>query len=330
MPALGRDDNVGPGAAPRADRFSCALTPGPAKGRLPPMTLLGHDLLGQVIRPPAEAESILLQVTLGCSHNKCDFCPAYKGKRFAIKSPQPIRAALDHAAEHLSDLRRLFLCDGDALILPQDRLEDLLVDIRARLPQVTRISSYANAKALSRKTEAELARLRALGLSTLYLGLESGDDQVLAEMHKWGDAAEHLRQAAKAKAAGMKLSVTVLLGLGGRDRAREHAQATGRALSLMDPEQSAALALMVVPGTPLYERQERGEFAPQADQGLLQELYWLLEATDLSGGLFFSNHASNPLRLRLRLPRDKASGLAQVRAALDGQTRLVPQSYRRL
>ena len=98
----------------------------------------------------------------------------------------------------------------------------------------------------------------------------------------------------------------------------------------MDPEQSAALALMVVPGTPLYERQERGEFAPQADQGLLQELYWLLEATDLSGGLFFSNHASNPLRLRLRLPRDKASGLAQVRAALDGQTRLVPQSYRRL
>ncbi len=328
MPALGRDDNVEPGAAPLAHCFSCALTPGPAKGRLAPMTLLGHDLQGQVIRPPAEAESILLQVTLGCSHNKCAFCPAYKGKRFAIRPPQAIRAALDHAAEHLSDLRRLFLCDGDALILPQDRLESLLRDIRERLPQVTRISSYANAKALSRKTEAELARLRSLGLSTLYLGLESGDDQVLSDMHKWGDAHEHLRQAAKAKAAGLKLSVTVLLGLGGRDRAREHAQATGRALSRMDPEQAAALALMIVPGTPLAERLERGEFHPQDDQGLLQELYWLLEATDLSGGLFFSNHASNPLRLRL--PRDKASGLALVQAALDGQAPLVPQSYRRL
>jgi radical SAM superfamily enzyme YgiQ (UPF0313 family) len=294
------------------------------------MTLQGHDLQGQVIRPPAEAESILLQVSLGCSHNKCDFCPAYKGKRFAIKSPERIDAALDHAARHLSDVRRLFLCDGDALILPQDRLEALLASIRTRLPQVTRISAYANAKALSRKTEAELARLRALGLSTLYLGLESGDDAVLADMHKWGSVDEHLRQAAKAKNAGLKLSVTVLLGLGGRARAHEHALATGQALSQMDPEQAAALALMIVPGTPLYERLERGEFDPQDDQGLLQELYWLLEATNLSSGLFFSNHASNPLRLRLRLPRDKEAGLAQIQAALNGQAPLVPQAYRGL
>ena len=294
------------------------------------MTLMGHDLEGQVIRPPAEAESILLQVSLGCSHNKCDFCPAYKGKRFAIKTPERIRAALDHAAERLSDVRRLFLCDGDALILPQQRLEALLTDIRQRLPQVTRIAAYANAKALARKTGAELGRLRALGLSTLYLGLESGDDAVLTDMHKWGDVDQHLRQAAKAKAAGLKLSVTVLLGLGGRSRAREHAQATGRALSRMDPEQAAALALMIVPGTPLFDRLERGQFDPQDDQGLLQELYWLLEATNLSSGLFFSNHASNPLRLKLRLPRDKQAGLALIQAALTGQAPLVPQAYRRL
>lgn len=294
------------------------------------MTLLGHELEGQVIRPPAEAESILLQVTLGCSHNKCAFCPAYKGKRFAIKSPQRIRAALDHAAAHLPEARRLFLCDGDALILPQDRLEDLLRDIRQRLPQVARISTYANAKALARKTGAELARLRGLGLSTLYLGLESGSDAVLADMGKWGDVDEHLRQAAKARQAGMKLSVTVLLGLGGRGLARQHAQATGRALSRMDPEQAAALALMIVPGTPLYERLERGEFEPQDDQGLLQELSWLLEALDLSSGLFFSNHASNPLRLRLRLPRDKEAGLGMVRAALEGRAPLVPKAYRGL
>jgi len=294
------------------------------------MTLMGHDLQGQVIRPPAEAESILLQVTLGCSHNKCQFCPAYKGKRFAFVPPERITAALGHAAAHLPDVRRLFLCDGDALILPQERLEALLAEIRERLPQVTRIGAYANAKALARKSGAELARLRALGLSTLYLGLESGDDATLADMGKWGDVQEHLRQAAKAKAAGLKLSVTVLLGLGGKGRAREHAQATGLALSRMDPEQAAALALMVVPGTPLHARLERGAFEPQDDQGLLRELYWLLEATELSGGLFFSNHASNPLRLKLRLPRDKQAGLALVQAALDGQAPLVPQAYRRL
>lgn len=298
------------------------------------MTLLGHDLEGQVIRPPAEADSILLQVTLGCSHNRCDFCPAYKGKRFAIKSPERIRAAIDNAARDLPDLRRVFLCDGDALIMPQDRLEQVLIDIRERLPQVTRIAAYANAKALARKSDAELLRLRELGLGTLYLGLESGSDAVLAAMHKWGDVAGHLRQAARAKAAGLKLSVTVLLGLAGLggpgSPAEDHARATGRALSVMDPEQASALALMVVPGTPLFERMQAGQFIPQDDAGLLRELGWLLEETNLSRGLFFSNHASNPLRLRLRLPRDKAAGLAEVAEALAGAQPLVPKAYRRL
>jgi len=296
------------------------------------MVLQGFDLEGQVIRPPAEAESILLQVTLGCSHNKCAFCPAYKGKRFGFKPQQRIRAALAAAASGYPEVRRVFLCDGDALIMPQDRLLELLGEIRTQLPRVTRIASYASAKALARKSLAELTELRAAGLSTVYLGLESGSDTVLADMNKWGNVAQHLAQAAKARQAGLKLSVTVLLGLAGAEEAaaREHAQATGRALSAMDPEQAAALALMVAPGTPLYERMERGAFTPQTDAGLLRELYWLLEATELSRGQFFSNHASNPLRLALRLPRDKAAGLEAIRAALQGETALVPKSYRRL
>jgi len=298
------------------------------------MTLFGLDLEGQVIRPPAEAESLLLQVTLGCSHNRCAFCPAYKGKRFGFKPTERVREALDFAAANLPDLRRVFLCDGDALILPQQRLEAILRDIRARLPWVTRVNAYANAKALARKTDAELARLRELGLSTVYLGLESGDDAVLRAMDKWGDAAEHLRQAARAKAAGLKLSVTVLLGLAGLggpgSPAQTHARATGRALSAMAPEQASALALMVAPGTPLHERMARGEFIPQDDAGLLRELFWLLSETNLSKGLFFSNHASNPLRLRLRLPRDKQAGLDAVRRAIDGLSPLVPAEYRRL
>jgi len=298
------------------------------------MTLLGLDLEGQVIRPPAEAESLLLQVTLGCSHNRCAFCPAYKGKRFAFKDPERIRQALDHAADHLPELRRVFLCDGDALILPQNRLEAVLMDIRERLPWVTRVNAYANAKALGRKSDAELRRLQALGLTTVYLGLESGLDAVLAGMGKWGNVDEHLSQAARAKKAGLRLSVTVLLGLAGSggpgSAAEAHARATGRALSRMDPEQAAALALMVAPGTPLFDRQARGEFTPQNDAGLLQELGWLLEETNLTRGLFFSNHASNPLRLRLRLPRDKAAGLALVRAAREGSAPVVPLAYRRL
>jgi len=298
------------------------------------MTVLGRALEGRVVPPPAEAESLLLQVTLGCSHNRCAFCPAYKGKRFGFKPAERVREALDYAAANLPELRRVFLCDGDALILPQQRLESILSDIRARLPWVTRVNAYANAKALARKTDAELARLRELGLSTVYLGLESGDDAVLRAMNKWGDAAEHLRQAARAKAAGLKLSVTVLLGLaglGGPDSPAEaHARATGRALSAMDPEQASALALMVAPGTPLHERMTRGEFVPQDDAGLLRELFWLLSETSLTKGLFFSNHASNPLRLRLRLPRDKQAGLDAVRQAIEGLAPLVPAAYRRL
>ena len=298
------------------------------------MTLMGFDLEGQVIRPPAEAESLLLQATLGCSHNRCAFCPAYKGKRFGFKNPQRLRLAMDHAARHMPFLRRVFLCDGDALILPQPRLEALLEDIRIHLPQVTRINAYANAKALARKSDADLRRLRELGLNTVYLGLESGSDAVLAAMDKWGDVAQHLRQAERARQAGLKLSVTVLLGLAGLggpgSAAETHARETGRALTRMNPEQAAALALMVAPGTPLHERTQRGDFIPQDDHGLLQELHWLLEETELRGGLFFSNHASNPLRLRLRLPRDKEAGLYAVRQALAGEAPLVPQECRRL
>jgi radical SAM superfamily enzyme YgiQ (UPF0313 family) len=298
------------------------------------MTLFGLDLEGQVIRPPAEADSLLLQVTLGCSHNRCAFCPAYKGKRFGFKEAARVEQAIEHARAHLPELRRVFLCDGDALILPQPRLEAVLGRIAERLPWVTRVNAYANAKALARKSDAELIRLRELGLSTVYLGLESGLDGVLSAMGKWGGVEEHLRQAERARHAGLKLSVTVLLGLAGRggegSTALAHARATGEALSRMDPEQASALALMVAPGTPLHDRQTRGDFTPQDDRGLLLELRELLEHLHLSRGLFFSNHASNPLRLRLRLPRDKAAGLAAVEQALAGESRLVPAAYRRL
>lgn len=288
------------------------------------------DYIGRIIRPPSEAYSILLQVTTGCSHNKCTFCAAYKDKRFSIKDPVTISRDIRTAARKYPDIRRLFLCDGDALILPQKRLLALLDEINEHLPWLTRIATYANAKAIARKTDEELRDLRQRGLSMLYMGLESGHDEILAAVHKHGDSAQMITQARRAKAAGMKLNVTVILGLGGQARSQAHAQATGEVLSAMDPEQAAALSLMLVPGTELHAEAEAGRFIPLTPPELLRELRTMLEHLHLSRGLFMCNHASNHLPLKVRLPTGKAEALAKIDAALDGQVSLKPEHLRRL
>ena len=284
---------------------------------------------GLVIRPPSEADSILLQVTTGCSHNKCTFCGAYKDKRFRIKSDAEIARDVDFAAQWCTRLRRVFLCDGDALVIPQQRLVPLLGTIRERLPWVTRVATYASAKAVALKNDAELRELREAGLSLAYMGLESGDDATLAAVGKKGDSGHIVAQARRLKAAGFKINVTVLLGLAGREGSARHAAATGRALTAMQPEQAAALSLMLIPGTPLHADWEAGRFAQLSSDELLLELRVMLEHTDMTG-LFFANHASNYLPVRCRLPRDKAGVLARIDAALAGVVALRPEWSRRL
>lgn len=288
------------------------------------------DYVGDIIRPPAEADSILLQVTVGCSHNKCAFCPAYKSKKFGFKEMKQVLADLNWAAARLGDNRRLFLCDGDALVMPQERLKEILGAIRETLPQVARVSTYANAKSLARKTPEELAELAALGLSTLHMGVESGDDATLARMHKWGGSADMLREARKAMDAGLRMAVTVLLGLGGTDHSHEHAVATGRLLAEMAPHQAAALTLMVVPGTPLWDEQQAGRFTLPDSRGMLQELRTLLEHAAMPRGLFLANHASNYLPLKLRMPRDREAALRRLDDALAGRVGLRPEWSRGL
>ncbi len=285
---------------------------------------------GNIIRPPSEANSILLQVTVGCSRNKCTFCGTYRGERFKIKDDAIIMEDIAFAARYCLRQRRVFLCDGDALIIPQKRLRRILQEIRRQLPWVTRVGAYANAKGIGMKTLEELVALRTEGLGILYMGLETGDDVTLQRINKGADAQRMIEMGRKVKAAGIKLSVTVLLGIAGRERSAVHAEATGKVLSTMDPDYVGALSLMLIPGTPLYEDYVSGRFDLLSPLEILGELRVLLAHTDLSRGLFHANHASNYLPIKARLPRDKAATLALIDQALEGAVPLKPEWLRAL
>lgn len=285
---------------------------------------------GNIIRPPSEANSILLQVTVGCSHNQCAFCGTYRGERFKIKRDAVIMSDIAFAAHHCRRQRRVFLCDGDALIIPQKRLVMMLEAIQRQLPWVTRIGTYATAQNLALKTAEELETLRDLGLGIIYMGLESGDDETLKAINKGIDANEMIEMGRKVKAVGIKLSITVLLGVAGRQRSQQHAEATARVLTAIDPEYIGALSLMLVPGTPMYEANRTGQFSMMEPLELLGELRTMFAGTDLSQGQFHANHASNYLPIRARLPKDKAAVLSHIDQALKGNVDLKPEWMRGL
>lgn len=285
---------------------------------------------GMIIRPPSEANSILLQVTVGCSRNKCTFCGTYQGERFRIKSDDIIQADIAFAEQYCRRQRRLFLCDGDALIIPQKRLVSILTDIRNRLPWVTRVGAYANAKSLKLKTDQELETLRSLGLGILYMGLESGDDETLKAIQKGALSEEMILMGQKARRAGFKLSVTVLLGIAGRERSHIHADETGRVLTAIDPEYVGALSLMLIPGTPLYDDHKAGRFVLIDPDETLQELRTMIASTQMTRGLFHANHASNYLPIRARMPAEKETTLSLIDQALAGKVALKPEYLRAL
>lgn len=266
---------------------------------------------GIIIRPPSEAESLILQITVGCSHNRCTFCPTYKAQRFRIKSFEEIKEDIDEAAQFGLAIERVFLADGDALIVPQHRLMQIMDYLKEKLPRLRRVGIYANAKGVLKKAQDQLRELKEAGLGIIYLGVESGDQVVLEQVRK-GTTYEKLLQAGRTvKEAGIKLSVTVLLGIGGRERSREHAVATGRILTEMDPNYVGALSVMIVPGTPLYEEQAQGRFVLPTPFEMIEELRTMIAQTDMHG-LFFSNHASNYLALKVRMPKDKGHALRLI------------------
>ena len=285
---------------------------------------------GNIIRPPSEANSILLQVTVGCSRNKCTFCGAYKGKRFSIKSDEIIMEDIAFAANYCKRQRRVFLCDGDALIIPQKKLLKIVGEIKKQLPWVTRVGAYANAKSLKLKTLDELKELKANGLGIVYMGLETGDDVTLKKINKGVTSKTMIQMGKKAKKVGIKLSLTVLMGIAGRKRSKIHAKETGRVLSSIDPEYVGALSLMVIPGTQMYKDYKSGAFSLPGSYELLEELKIMIATTELSKGLFYANHASNYLPIKARLPKDKDATIKLINKAFSGQIPLKPEFMRAL
>ncbi len=285
---------------------------------------------GNIFRPPSEANSILLQITTGCSHNKCTFCGMYKDSPFSIKDDAIIMADIDFAAQHCKRQNRLFLCDGDALILSQERLIKILQAIKEKLPWVNRVGIYANTKSIKRKSPEQLKELADLGLAIAYLGLETGDDVTLERINKRSDSQHMIEMGKKLRAAGIKLSITVLLGIAGKERSLIHAKETGKVLTAIDPEFVGALSLILTPGTPLYEAHESGEFELPSPKEMLQEIGTMFLHTELSNGRFHANHASNYLPIRAKLPEEKEATLKLIESALKGQVGLKPEYLRAL
>ncbi|MDI9569877.1 MAG: radical SAM protein [Pseudomonadota bacterium] len=266
---------------------------------------------GIIIRPPSEARSLLLQVTVGCSHNRCTFCPTYKGVKFRIKSPGEIAEDILEA-RYYRHVERVFLCDGDALVIPQARLLDILRQLRESLPALGRVGLYGNAKSILRKSPEQLRELREEGLGIVYLGVESGHREVLRDIDKGASYEQMTEAGRRVKDAGIALSVTVILGLGGRDRSVEHARETARILTDIDPDYVGALTLMLVPGAPLHDEYEAGNFLLPDAFGFLNELGIMIANSTFTNCFFTSNHASNYLPIRARLPQDKERTVALI------------------
>lgn len=284
---------------------------------------------GNIIRPPSEAYSLLLQVAVGCSHNRCSFCVTYKDVKFRIKSDEEILEDILEASRYRK-VEKVFLCDGDALIIPQKRLVNILSLIREHIRGVERVGLYANAKSILRKSEEELRELKDLGLGIAYLGVETGNEELLKAIQKGATYAQLVEAGRRIKAAGITLSVTVLLGIGGVEGSVSHAMDTARILTDIDPDFVGALTVMVVPGTPLYDDYVHGRFVLPDTFGFLGELGLMIANSQFSDCFFTSNHASNYLPLRLRLPEKKEMAVSMIQRIIrESDTSVLRPEYLR-
>ncbi|MHC4959050.1 MAG: radical SAM protein [Planctomycetota bacterium] len=283
-----------------------------------------------VYRPPSEAHSYLLHVTYGCSHNECGFCAMYLSKTFSVRPFEEVCEDIDEAGRVHPDTDKVFLLDGDAMTLSAKRLLPVLERLRAGFPRLRRVGAYSNAESVLKKSDEDLAALRDAGLGILYFGLESGDEETLARIVKGATGDEVVEAVQRANAAGYKTSVMGLLGIAGRERWKEHAEATAAAASAMNPRFFSLLTATPVPGTPFFDEVEAGAITLPDAEETLEELAVILDGLECRNTYFACNHASNYLPLKGRLPQDKARLQAMVEAARRGDVALKPEWLRGL
>ena len=279
-----------------------------------------------VFRPPSEARSFILRVTRGCAHNKCTYCNMYRGVPFQILKDEEISRQIALAAHFGKDrVRRVFLADGDALVLPTAKLLKILQALRDTFPKLQRVSSYAAPKDILRKSEDELRQLKEAGLQLLYYGMETGDDATLKAVNKGVSGEEAVEAGRRVTASGMKLSIMVILGLAGKEGSYRHAIETAKAINIIQPTMWSALCLMLYRGSELLEQFERGEFNPLSPAECMEELYTIMENVNLPADkhcLFRSNHISNYIPLAGTLPKDKQKLLAEIKYSAQELSKL--------
>lgn len=281
-------------------------------------------------RPPSEAFSLILQITIGCSHNKCSFCSMYKGVQFHIKPFEQIKAEIDYFRSRAKYVNRIFLADGDALIVPTEKLIEILKYIKNIFPECERISTYASPKSLELKSEDELKKIKDNGISLLYIGAESGNDEVLKNINKGVTSKELGDLILKAKKVGFKTSVTFIVGILGEKDFREHAIATGNFISRCEPDYVGILSLMLEENTTIYQEWLKGNFKEADGIDILKEIKLIIENINVTSNIVFrSNHASNYINLKGNLPEDKKRLIQEIDISLNKHS-LKEKKYRLL
>lgn len=285
---------------------------------------------GTVYRPPSEAYSLIVQVTIGCSHNGCSFCNMYKEKKFRIRDLKDIIEDLEQAKLAYGVVKKVFLADGDALVLETSKLKLILSKIRELFPECERVGIYATPKDILRKSLEELKQLKDFGIGIVYLGVESGSIDILKSINKGVTVSEMIMSGARIKESGIKLSTTLISGIGGREKISEHAIESAKVISAIDPDYVGILTLMVEKGTSIYEDVQKGTFHLLTPEEVMQETRKFLQNIQVTNCIFRSNHASNYMALSGTLPQDKNLLLQDIDLALKGEHKYKQEEYRRL
>lgn len=285
---------------------------------------------GSLYRPPSEAYSLIVQATIGCTHNKCTFCSMYKNDKFRVRSTEEIIVDLKAGKERYKTVKRVFIADGDALAIKNEELEEVLEFIEKEIPECERVGIYGSPKAILSKTDEELTRLKDLGLGIIYLGVESGSEKILNDINKGVSRDEMILSGQAVVKSGIELSVTLISGLGGREDSSEHAIESAKIINEINPDYIGLLTLIIDEGVPLYEDLQSGRFEILTPEEVLLETKTMVENINIDNCIFRSNHASNYISLKGTLSQDKKLILSQIEEGLKLSGLEEKDLYRRL